>query len=238
MASLRRSTFGLIALDAVAVVLCFNLAMYLRGIPGGLVVTPLLVPMLVSMLAIYLVDGYKSHTDMMSVDYTSQHTIALLAALVITVLLTFVVVPGGYELQSSRIVVLLSYVILIPITLSYRRVAYARAARALRNRRVVFVGDAASCRIFAEEYRTMGATFPVVYSFSSGIQSGYSTPPMSLDFEADLRPIAEVLDEIQTGNLPVEAIVLRETKNDLPELVSQRLMQLYFQGVPTYTLEL
>lgn len=238
MATLRKSTLGLILLDAMAVVLCFNFAMYLRGIPGGFVVTPLLVPMVISMLAIYLVDGYKSHTDMMSVDYTSQHSIALLAALVITVLLTFVVVPGGYELQSSRSVVLLSYVILIPITLSYRRVAYARAARALRNRRVVFVGDAASCRIFAEEYRTMGATFPVVYSLSSGIQSGYSTPPMSLGFAADLRPIAEVLDAIQAGNLPVEAIVLREAKNDLPELVSQRLMQLFFQGVPTYTLEL
>lgn len=238
MASLRRSTFGLIALDAVAVVLCFNLAMYLRGIPGGLVVTPLLVPMLVSMLAIYLVDGYKSHTDMMSVDYTSQHSIALLAALVITVLLTFVIVPSGYELQSSRIVILLSYAGLIPITLSYRRVVYARASRALRNRRVVFLGDAASCRDFAAEHQKMGSTFPIVYSLNTGILSGYSTPPMSLGVGTELRPIAEVLDEIDAGRLPVEAIVLRESSSDLPEQVSQRLMQLFFRGVPTYTLEL
>src|ERR1039457_4890399 len=36
----------------------------------------------------------------------------------------------------------------------------------------------------------------------------------------------------------VEAIVLRESPQELPSAISRRLVELYFGGVPTYTLEL
>ena len=35
-------------------------------------------------VALYLIDGYKLRTDMLSLDYTSQHTIALLSAMTAT----------------------------------------------------------------------------------------------------------------------------------------------------------
>ncbi|HYD84579.1 MAG TPA: sugar transferase, partial [Opitutus sp.] len=48
----------------------------------------------------------------------------------------------------------------------------------------------------------------------------------------------EVLQEIDEGRLSIEAIILRETGHELPPGLSQRLVELYFGGVPTYTLEL
>jgi len=47
-----------------------------------------------------------------------------------------------------------------------------------------------------------------------------------------------VLDEVERGQLAVEAIVLRESARELSPEISRRLVQLYFTGVPTYTLEL
>src|SRR5439155_9859440 len=54
----------------------------------------------------------------------------------------------------------------------------------------------------------------------------------------DLRAFPDVLNEIEGGQLAVEAVILRETARELPAELSRRLVQLYFAGVPTYTLEL
>jgi exopolysaccharide biosynthesis polyprenyl glycosylphosphotransferase len=238
MARFRPTTLLLLALDLAGVWLCFNAAIYLRGLSSGLVLTPLLGPMGLSVVAIYLVDGYKARTDMMSLDYTSQHVIALLAALTLTLLLTFAVVPAGYELQSSRGVILVAYAVLIPLTLVYRRVAYARAVNAAGVRSIVFVGDPGSCQAFREECAKVGMRQPVLDTLAAGADAGHSQPPLPGAPGVTLRPLAEILDEMESGRLAVEAIILRESSRDLPGHISQRLMKLYFNGVPTYTLEL
>ncbi|HWA84799.1 MAG TPA: sugar transferase, partial [Opitutus sp.] len=47
-----------------------------------------------------------------------------------------------------------------------------------------------------------------------------------------------VLEDIRTRGRPVEAIVLRESSRELPAETSGQLVELFFKGVPTYTLEL
>lgn len=54
----------------------------------------------------------------------------------------------------------------------------------------------------------------------------------------DSPSLAGVLKQIHAGSLDVEAIVLRESRLDPGEEVSADLVQLYFQGLPSYTLEL
>jgi len=236
MANIRRSTLGLLALDIISVWACFNLALYLRSLQSP-VFLPLIWPMLFCVLAIYLIDGYKSQTDVMSLDYTSQHSIALLAALILTLLLTFVFVPAGYELQASRSVILISFIALVPVTLSYRRVFYARALRAQEVRSVVFAGDYASCLAFKQECDKVGIGHPVIYSLAFE-ENTAPAPLASIDLRIDPRSFKTILDEIEAERLPVQAIVLRESSRALPDKVSQRLMRLYFSGIPTYTLEL
>src|SRR4051812_45844268 len=101
----RKTALGLVALDMLAFTVTFNVIALFRGVGSdGLILEPLFIPLLVFGVALYLVDGYKLHTDMRGLDYTSMHFIALLSAMLATLMITFVFIPGGYQLQQSRAV--------------------------------------------------------------------------------------------------------------------------------------
>ena len=232
MTTARKMFLLLLALDIASLIAVFNAIMVLRGLSadGDLVVVPLIGPMLVLVLALHLIDGYSPRADMISVDYTSMHTIALCSAMIAILLMTFVVLPGGYELQSSRIVIALSFLVLIPTTLSYRRLVYQHVASKRGTRSLAFIGDAASCQAFKRECERVGSTQPVIFSLPR--------EPAGRSADIPLRAFSEVLSEIERGELPVEAIVLRESAKDLEPGIPEKLVELYFRGIPTYTLEL
>lgn len=230
----RFTAIALLLLDIIASIAVFNLMSHVRGIASAdrFLLWPLLPPVAVLVATIYLVQGYRSQTDMLSVDYASQHSIATLGAMLGTLLLTFVVFPDELELQSSRGVIALSYITLIPLTLSYRRLFYLRRLAARRARSIVFAGDRESGRLFEDECARMGVTQPIVYC---------SIPPESPapdGKELVSQPFSDVLLHVRSGEAPVEAIVLRESARELAPEISQDLVRLYFAGVPTYTLEL
>ena len=232
----RSITFGLLVLDVAASVAVFNLLSYIRGLGGAehLMVFPLLAPIAAILLSIYLVEGYQARTDMLSLDYTSQHTIALIGAMLFTLLLTYVFIPPGFEFQSSRFFIALGFLAVIPLTLAYRRLIYLRIAASRGVRSLVFLGDPDSCGVFREECRKTGTVQPVIYS--TAVPSSERSPGGSGG--EPMRPFRDVLDDMQHGRVAVEAIILRESASELPSEVSQQLVQLYFRGVPTYTLEL
>ena len=237
MSFARFTAVGLLALDVLAAILVFFGVSYLRGLGGSgwnYVLALLSVPVLFISFAIYLIEGYRARTDMLSVDYASQHAIALTGAMLGTLLLTYAFISGGYELQSSRFVIVISFLALIPITLSYRRAIYQSTTKSREGRSLVFLGDPASCEAFRAECRKMGTPHPVVFS----VVSEESIAPFESTDDTPLRSFRDVLDDVQQGNVAVEAIVLRESARELMPEISRRLVQLYFSGVPTYTLEL
>lgn len=59
MAELRKSTLGLVVIDIMAILGCFNGALYYRDLVDGFVLLPLLIPLSISMIAIYLIDATK-----------------------------------------------------------------------------------------------------------------------------------------------------------------------------------
>jgi len=222
-------------LDAVAVVFAYNFLAWTRGLVS--LSAPLLAPLpflvLMHMLAVYLIDGYSRRTDMMSVTYTSLHIIALVLVMFVTLLLTYAFLPAGYSLQGSRLVTIGAFLLLIPITLSYRRFFHGRQQARRQQRYFLFLGSPESCLAFKEECHRTGMTQTVLYAthqtFAPGIggDGPVSTPPFS-DVTHYLRDYADNID----------AIILRESSEELPQSVAQRLMELHFSGVPTYTLEL
>ena len=232
----RRIALGLVALDVGTSIATFNVLIHLRGITigQGVVFTPLAGPILIAVCAIYLIEGYKPRTDMLSVDYTSQHAIALIGAMITTLLLTFVIIPKDYPLQSSRLVIALSFTALIPLTLTYRRRIYLRVLASRGERSLVFLGDRDSCAAFRAEAEKMKTTQRVIYSV---ITEESAAPFANVDGET-LRTFHDVLDDLQQHRIAVEAIILRESARELSPEISRRLVQLYFSGVPTYTLEL
>jgi len=236
MHHIKKTRLALLALDLGFLLLVFNVLRLSWGVVGAhWIMWPLVGPFVALVFAIYLIDGYRARTDMMSLDYTSLHAIALISALLATLLMTFVVkIPGSDEIQSSRGVIAFTYLALIPITLSYRRIIFQRAANAQGGRCLVFLGDWASCHAFRAECEKVGARQRIVFS----VVSEDSAVPFGLNRDDRLRPFTEVLDDIQSGRLIVEALILRESNRELRPDIAQKLVQLYFQGLPTYTLEL
>lgn len=229
----RYTSLRLLAYDAVATLVAFNLTGWLRGIINvdNLVLAPLAAPFIVMVTAFYLIDGYRARTDMLSTEYTSQHLLALAAAMVGTVLMTFALIPAGYPLQQSRAVVMFSFLLLMPVTLAYRRRHYLRRLSLRSNRTLIFVGNEESCDEFRAECAKMRFTQPVLFTnFANGTGS-----PLS---QAEVASFESVLNRISERELDPEAIVIRESGRELPIEISQRLVQLYFNGVSTYTLEL
>ena len=224
----RKSILVFLLLDLVVLLVVFNAIAWLRGIisTGDWIIGPLAVPALLVVAAFYLIDAYKTQTDMMSLDYTSEHIIALFFAFVGTLLFSFVLI-SGYPLQQSRGVIALSFIVYTPISLAYRRAAYGASRAARREQVLVFVGDADSSRLFARECARLHHTQQVVYA-----------SPDKNPTDPSFAGVDSLLDKIESGELDVEAIILRENNRDLHAHLSQRLVNLYFRGVPTFTLEL
>ncbi len=229
----RKTPLILLACDAVAALVVFNLISHYRGVTGHFVVGPLLFPFVALAFAIYLIDGYRARTDMMSVDYTSLHAIALASSAAAILLLTFVFIPEGYELQSSRGVIAFSFLVLIPLTLSYRRMLYEQGSATRNQRSLVFLGDCAAFDQFREQCRQMATPHPLVHT-----ELGAGPAAAAGVGGERIWPFQQVLREVEAGRLAIEAIVLRESNRDLPPGMLEKLVRLYFGGVPTYTLEL
>lgn len=232
----RTATFALLLLDVLAVILAFNFFAWTRGLVhlNDPLLIPLILPLMMHVLAVYLIDGYNPRTDMMSVTYTSLHTIALLVVLLLTLLLTYAFFIAGFPLQGSRLVITGACLVLIPVTLSYRRIFYQRAQARKQQRYFLFLGSPESCAAFKEECRKTGMTQSVLYathaSFARGLTGSAAATSAPL-----LGDVVHYLEEYEES---IDAIILRETSQELPPAVAQKLMELHFSGVPTYTLEL
>src|SRR5580658_1326209 len=161
MTSDRKALPLLLVLDVLTTVFVFNAVGHIHGPSERLVLAPLAGPAVAIIFALYLIDGYRPRTDMMSLDYTSLHCIAVGSAMLGTLLLTYVFVRQGYELQSSRIDIAVSFVLIAPVTLGYRRACYRRIRSRRGVRSLVFLGDYRACVAFREECQKMGMNQPV-----------------------------------------------------------------------------
>jgi len=232
----RLAPLLLFAADLASVMLAFHVFGWMRGLlPFGSVdPVPLLLPFTVLALAIYLIEGYSFRTDMLSVSYTSQHGIALLAAMLVMLLVTFVFLGGGYYLQSSRAVIAASFVGLIPLTLTYRRRLALRMLDQQQKRPIVFLGSQASCVAFKDTYDQNRMTQELLFFATDATRHESISPLIEMEMQA-ISALPSILDQLAQR---IEAVVLHDTSRDLPFAVTERLIALNFTGVPTYTLEL
>lgn len=232
----RTVTLALVLLDFLAVVLLFNFFAWTRGFVNwhDPILIPLLLPATMHFLAVYLIDGYNPRTDMMSVTYTSLHAIALVFVLFFTLLFTFAIISAGFPLQGSRFVTTSALLALIPVTLSYRRFFYQRQQARTQQRYFMFLGSPDNCIAFKDECRKTGMVQSVLYATHATFARGFTQP----DVATSTPPFGDVVHYLEEYEGQIDAIILRESSNELPAPVAQKLMELHFSGVPTYTLEL
>jgi exopolysaccharide biosynthesis polyprenyl glycosylphosphotransferase len=228
--------FFLAVLDFACVIVVFHVIGWMRGTLalGTFDIPDLLGPFAILVLALHLIDGYSRRTDMLSLAYTSQHAIALLTAMLAMLLVTFVLIKDQYSLQSSRVVIAFSFVALIPVTLSYRRWLALRVAAVRKYRSLLFVGSQASCLAFKDTCETNHLDQQVFY-VATDVADHESVAPWG---SVEMFSVPQLLALVNRLGDQVEAIVLHETSRDLPFAVSEKLMDLHFAGVSTYTLDL
>lgn len=237
MQTTRLHSAMLVLLDALTVVVVFNLTGWLRGIVvlERLILTPLVGPFLFVLVGLYLIDGYRSRTEMMSADYTSQHMVAMVMALVATLLLTYVVIPEDFQLQGSRAVLAVAFIVIALISLGYRRSLHRWVKSERGERSVLFIGSRAAC----EEFRGVCATNGFNQRIICAVTGEATEPPIQItEIESSIRSYGDVIGDIKARRLGVEAIVIRESSSQLPQGLIEELTELYFRGNPTYTLEL
>ncbi|HEY4302439.1 MAG TPA: exopolysaccharide biosynthesis polyprenyl glycosylphosphotransferase [Candidatus Didemnitutus sp.] len=229
----RSTTLLFVVTDMVSLALCFNLVGWAYGIVDAdhPLFISLQAPLLVQAICLYLIDGYNPRTDMLSVTYASLHVIALGGALIFTFLLTYVFLPPGFTLQTSRFVITVSYLAVIPVTLLYRRAYFLRLGQRHQQRYFVFLGSPENCLTFKEECRSHEMQQAVLFA----THETFMRQAAPHGHTAGFGNIVEYLDEYEGK---IDAIILRESSHELPAAVTQKLVDLQFVGVPTYTLEL
>jgi exopolysaccharide biosynthesis polyprenyl glycosylphosphotransferase len=218
----RRVALLLFTADVATAVVVFNVVTFLRVPGSGPYFVALLAPVSAFVISLHLIDGYGVRSDMMSVDYASLHLIATFFAFGTTLMLTFVFIPAGFELQASRAVILLSFAIIGPLSLVYRRLLYGKSVVSRGERKLVFAGEKADYDVFSAECTRMGTQTPLLHADSD---QGFGA------FES-------ILESITQGKIQVEAIIVKESGRELPSDIPLKLVKLYFAGVPTYTLEI
>lgn len=238
MTKARQVTIALVLLDALAVALSFNLVAWLYGVGyrHEWIIAPLFLPVVIHFLGVYLIDGYSARTDMLSITYASLHVIAQIGVLLLTLLLTYAFIPAGFELQSSRFVTSVSYLAIIPVSLWYRRFFYHRVHQGEQQRYFLFLGSPEACLAFKEECRKNAMKQSVLYATHETFVR--STASRARPGSVSTPPFGDVVDYLEEYSGQIDAIILRESSHELPSAVAQRLVQLSFSGVPTYTLEL
>jgi exopolysaccharide biosynthesis polyprenyl glycosylphosphotransferase len=220
MTPARVFPLALVLLDAAVLLSIFNLLARWRGLIGlgDFLIEAFLVPLGLLIVGLYSVDGYRLRSGMLSSAYAIEHATAVLAVLLGMSLVTFVLLSEVLILERSRGVLVAGYLLVMPVTLAYRRILVARLVRGQRDRRYLFVGppdDFAAFRRAWTEHRMEAQLVPVPPAGDGGLRAA--------------------LDE---GAGQIEGIVIRESSVELPTEVAQRLVALHFAGVPTYTLEL
>jgi len=159
---------------------------------------------------------------MLSLDYASLHFIASASACLATILLTYVFIPEGFEIRSSRAAVILSFALIGPVTLAYRRLISERSVASRGAHCLIFIGSKPEYDSFGAECARMATQTPVVH----------------VDFEDPSSSLDKVLDSLAASATQVDAFVVKESGSGLPPEVSMKLVQMYFDGIPTFTLEL
>jgi exopolysaccharide biosynthesis polyprenyl glycosylphosphotransferase len=230
-----RPAFIVLMLDTLVIFAVFNLTAWIRGLTNSneIIVSALVPPWLLIVTALYLIDGYRSRTEMMSADYTSQHIVSVLFAMIGVLLVTFVVIPGDYPLQASRGVIAISFVLISILTLSYRRSMHRWGEANRRELSVLFIGSQSAGAEFKEVCEANRLNQRIIFAITD---DGTSVPFPSVSSVSSSTSEA-IISEISNGEFEVEAIVIREAAN-LPAHVAHKITELFFNGVPTFTQEL
>ena len=185
-------------------------------------------------MTLYVVGGYDRRSDLVSLGYTSEHFLALLAAAAVASLLIYAVVSSGQALRPSRGALLVAFAAFTPVSLGYRRLISRLASVNTARQTFLVLGAGEVARHFYASYQESknGQRLRFVDPRPGSDRAGQPLDgPGSPFVEADAPAQLGALGPETTG------VILADGVGDLPPELLDGLVRLHFQRVPVYTLE-
>ena len=189
------------------------------------------VPLLITPVIFSLIDGYSFKNNMRSINYATEHIIAGLAALVLTIVGVYVFMykPGYY---FSRSVLPLSYVSFIAISLIYRAYIYTMFHKHQKQRYFIILGTGGLAKEFyldclhsgiSQNFRVMDLTHNKVGQKLCGKES----------------PVIEAAPgkQFETLNGNHDAVIVADDRRSMKKEFVEKLIKCHFNGVPIISVE-
>jgi exopolysaccharide biosynthesis polyprenyl glycosylphosphotransferase len=225
---------SLLAMDTITLGGLFYIFILIRyqggALPEGVWQT-LLVPLVISLSMIFLIDGYSLKKNMRSINYVTEHIVAGLAALVLTILSIYVFTfkPGDY---FGRLVLPLSFLTFIAISLFYRGYIYTLFHKHQKERYFVILGTGGLAKDFYMD------------CLKSGISQNFRVLDVSQDKVGKklcgndspvIEPVPE--DQFATLNGSHEAVIVADDRRSMKREFVEKLIKCHFNGVPIISVE-
>ena len=182
--------------------------------------------------ALYFVGGYDRTVEKLTLSYSAEHILAIIAAAVVSAMLVYSAATFDQTMKPSRGVLLLSFAIFLPVSLAYRRWIRQYVVTSSANRAFLVIGGGASAARFYEAYKNS--------------LNGQQLEFVSVNEQWVGRPIAGDGSPIVQGDLRAKlnnlgrsysGIILAEEASSLDTALLERLVYAQFQETRVYTLE-
>src|SRR5947208_12452211 len=180
--------------------------------------------------ALYFVGGYDRSVEKLTLSYSAEHILAVIAAAAVSAMLVYSAATFDQTMKPSRGVLLLSFAIFLPVSLAYRRWVRQYVVASSAGRSFLVIGGGAMAARFYEAYKNSPNEEPL--EFVDANEKGVG------------RPIGGKGSPIVQGNLAAKlnnprygGIILAERASSLDIELLERLVRAQFQQTRVYTLE-
>ncbi|MDH3975280.1 MAG: exopolysaccharide biosynthesis polyprenyl glycosylphosphotransferase [Deltaproteobacteria bacterium] len=183
----------------------------------------------ISWFVLYTISGYNGSHDMLSLSYTSQHFIALLIALLLTVfsIYIFTLSPSW---QFSRSVLPLTYFLFIPLSIYYRRMISIKMISLLKEDYFLVLGVSNLAKKLCEEYQGSGLPQKLrIATTKKTSEREYIFGENSPQIETLPANLAGFIDNRCTG------VILADT--NVNQSILDNLTAIHFNKVPVMSIE-
>jgi exopolysaccharide biosynthesis polyprenyl glycosylphosphotransferase len=226
MAALKHSplwswSLALVVLDLSALILCGLLVSELRyeSVLLNFTIFDEVVVVLSCLSCLAIVGGYDMKRNMCTLRYASEHILAMGAALLLALFITYVFSAYNNSNKPGRSVLFLAIMMFTPLSLLIRRLWSRRTARLAAGRRVYVLGKPQ----LAERLRELFG------------RDGLPHPLCLIDFDSWKKE--RTSDRIFSKKSECEAVVLDLSGGPLEPEVESRLLEINLHAAPVYPVE-
>jgi exopolysaccharide biosynthesis polyprenyl glycosylphosphotransferase len=182
--------------------------------------------------ALYVIGGYSRNTEMRSLTYTTEHILAVLGATAISSLIIYSAATFDQSMKPSRGVLLLSFIVFLPVSISYRRFVRKRIAAQTAQRAFLVIGGGELAARFYQAYRQSPNQQRLEFVDNDAARVGAR-------IAGEGSPLIEggIAGKLSQLDRRYSGVILAESVDRLTPELLERLVRTQFQRTRVYTLE-